>query len=456
MVDSSERVASLGPYKKWGDGNPQANDTTGHTEALNHTLLLLQNTGVPSEATIAAWIAQVQPVNPNFKFALKMKKSVTHGGEGSSTTTTTTSSSSNTSSADSSSQPPQKREHYSRPLHPAALAHDLPLFFARASLLPPYLRGPILFQFPPSFPLDLPSLHRLATALPPSLPSSSPWQLAFEFRHPSWFCSETYSFLHSQNWALVLHALPQTIALTKEIEQLTSSSFVYLRLHGLKEEHAWDYSKEELAPYVEKVKRWRERGREGREESSAGGEGGKEGGKEGGREGPGEGGRDVYVFFLNDAEGKAPENALVFGEMVAEATGGGEKGPRKPEAGMQITRFFGVKKKGEEREEGGGGEGGKRKGGGEEGEGTMGAKRSKVGGEEEPKKEEGKKEAEAAAAAAAAAADTPPVSSSPPPSPKGGRQKTERTPNKGNSSSSGSSSTPRITQFFGKKREEKK
>ena len=35
MVDSSERVASLGPNKKWGNGNPQANDTTGHTEALN-------------------------------------------------------------------------------------------------------------------------------------------------------------------------------------------------------------------------------------------------------------------------------------------------------------------------------------------------------------------------------------------------------------------------------------
>ncbi|GAB5030667.1 Hypothetical protein NocV09_00303330 [Nannochloropsis oceanica] len=129
--------------------------------------------GVPSEATIATWIAQVQPVNPNFKFTLKMKKTITHGGEA------TRSRSANTS-------------------------------------------------------------------------SNTPTDVAFEFRHPSWFCAETYTFLHSHGWILVLHALPQTKALSKEIEELPSPSCVYLRLHGLKEEHAWDYSREELALYVDK------------------------------------------------------------------------------------------------------------------------------------------------------------------------------------------------------------
>ncbi len=35
-----------------------------------------------------------------------------------------------------------------------------------------------------------------------------------------------------------------------------TAGFVYLRLHGKKAEHAWDYSREELQPEVDKVGQW--------------------------------------------------------------------------------------------------------------------------------------------------------------------------------------------------------
>jgi uncharacterized protein YecE (DUF72 family) len=37
---------------------------------------------------------------------------------------------------------------------------------------------------------------------------------------------------------------------------VVTAPFVYLRLHGRKAEHAWDYTKEELQPYCDKVGRW--------------------------------------------------------------------------------------------------------------------------------------------------------------------------------------------------------
>lgn len=301
-------------------------------------------TGIPSEATMTSWIEQVRPVNPNFRFALKMKKTITHGGEANIDSDINDAKSSVPAAANPTSPAAsgsRLKEHYSHPLHPAALAHELPLFFKRASSLPPSMRGPILFQFPPSYTCDLSSLHRLADALDmyvsrPTPTSSPQWRCALEFRHPSWFCPAVFSFLHVQEWALVLHALPKQQqheqALAAEVARpITSSHFVYLRLHGLKEEHAWDYTREELDEYVRNIKKWRE----------GEGESGVAGGREEEEEGEFTGGRDVYVYFLNDAEGRAPENALLMGQMVAEAMGRGEKAPRKPRAGVAITKYFG-------------------------------------------------------------------------------------------------------------------
>lgn len=56
--------------------------------------------------------------------------------------------------------------------------------------------GPLLFQLPPNAPSNPPLLDDLSYLLPPSL------QVAFEFRHQSWFCEEVYGILERENYAL--------------------------------------------------------------------------------------------------------------------------------------------------------------------------------------------------------------------------------------------------------------
>jgi uncharacterized protein YecE (DUF72 family) len=57
--------------------------------------------------------------------------------------------------------------------------------------------GPMLFQLPPNFAADN---SRLATFL--KAPALSGLQIAFEFRHASWFSDDTYDLLRSHNAAL--------------------------------------------------------------------------------------------------------------------------------------------------------------------------------------------------------------------------------------------------------------
>jgi uncharacterized protein YecE (DUF72 family) len=60
--------------------------------------------------------------------------------------------------------------------------------------------GPLLFQLPPNFAADN---GRLAAFLKSRALKSRPHlQLAFEFRHPSWFTAETFDLLRRRNVAL--------------------------------------------------------------------------------------------------------------------------------------------------------------------------------------------------------------------------------------------------------------
>ena len=60
--------------------------------------------------------------------------------------------------------------------------------------------GPLLFQLPPNFTVDHP---RLGAFLKASAFTANPHlQLAFEFRHPTWFTDATYAILRHHNVAL--------------------------------------------------------------------------------------------------------------------------------------------------------------------------------------------------------------------------------------------------------------
>jgi uncharacterized protein YecE (DUF72 family) len=177
---------------------------------------------------------------------------------------------------------------------PKALTHISPLspenhmqwahFISAAKALGDRL-GPILIQLPPSFAMDLPRLR----ALQPLFPKEGAVKVAFEFRHNSWFCDDVYDIMRLCNWALVKHAVPS--AGVSEQWHVTTSDWVYVRLHGKKEEHVWDYTSDELQPYAEKITELRAQG------------------------------QTCFVYFLNDADARAPANATAFFRMVRKAAG---------------------------------------------------------------------------------------------------------------------------------------
>ena len=71
---------------------------------------------------------------------------------------------------------PQLITHFKRLRH---VDEEIDYLFKTLSLLGPRL-GPVLFQFPASFPLDRPALEGLLNLIPGKA------ACAFEFRHPSW------------------------------------------------------------------------------------------------------------------------------------------------------------------------------------------------------------------------------------------------------------------------------
>ena len=119
---------------------------------------------------------------------------------------------------------PQRITHFQR----LRESHDTVAEFV-ASLAPAHdagKLGPLLFQLPPNFAADH---ERLANFLAAPALRSSALQLAFEFRHASWFTEATFDLLCSHNAALCV-AESDDLA-TPDIS--TASFFCYrLRRNG--------------------------------------------------------------------------------------------------------------------------------------------------------------------------------------------------------------------------------
>ncbi len=87
--------------------------------------------------------------------------------------------------------------------------------------------GPVLFQFPPAFKLDLARLEAYLPLLPDDI------RFAFEFRHASWLVDEVYEKLASRNMALCLAESDKL-----EVPKVMTADFGYFRLRK------GDYSEE--------------------------------------------------------------------------------------------------------------------------------------------------------------------------------------------------------------------
>lgn len=149
-------------------------------------------------------------------------------------------------------------------------------FLQKAELLEEKL-GPILFQLPPRFRVNLERLAAFLELLPAS------HRYALEFRDPSWYLPETYELLERHDVALVLHDSENAPA----PQQLTSN-LVYVRFHGPGKDYQDAYPDHDLAGWVYPLSAWLEEG------------------------------RDVFVYFNNDPGGHAINNARTLRGLMAE------------------------------------------------------------------------------------------------------------------------------------------
>jgi len=161
--------------------------------------------------------------------------------------------------------------------------------------------GPILFQFPPSFQATQENIKRLEEFLKfiksfTFHVSSFKIRFAFEFRHKSWCQEKIYKLLRKYNTAWVIADSPKY----PKAEVITAD-FVYIRMHGSKVMFSSKYTKKELQSLSVKIKKWKKRG------------------------------KDIFVYFNNDAQGFAVENAR---ELLALCKGAGSE----PESALEAKK----------------------------------------------------------------------------------------------------------------------
>jgi uncharacterized protein YecE (DUF72 family) len=106
--------------------------------------------------------------------------------------------------------------------------------------------GPVLFQLPPFFRKDLPTLESFLASLGQAAPGL---RATFEFRHASWFEADVFAALASAGAALCI-ADDEKLATPLE----ATAPFGYLRLRRQ------DYGEAEVATWAEKIaaQNWRE------------------------------------------------------------------------------------------------------------------------------------------------------------------------------------------------------
>jgi uncharacterized protein YecE (DUF72 family) len=141
--------------------------------------------------------------------------------------------------------------------------------------------GVMLWQLPSGFRFEKERLEEFCVLLS-TLPRSKSLRHAFEFRDESWFCRDGFRILEEFGFGLCLahgSGLPF-------IEKVTAD-FIYLRLHGGDVLYGSNYSDKGLKEWAEKIKKWSDQGKE------------------------------VFVYFNNDAYGLAVKNALTLKKLVS-------------------------------------------------------------------------------------------------------------------------------------------
>jgi uncharacterized protein YecE (DUF72 family) len=148
-------------------------------------------------------------------------------------------------------------------------------FFARAKHLQDKL-GPILFQLPPHWPVNLERLSVFLERLPEE------YRYAFEFREQSWFTDEVYELLKKRNAALCVYHMSGYDSPAE-----VTADFVYLRFHGAASTYGGSYSESQLKMWAKRINAWRDSDKE------------------------------VFVYFNNDPQAHAVYNAKSLRELLS-------------------------------------------------------------------------------------------------------------------------------------------
>ncbi len=122
--------------------------------------------------------------------------------------------------------------------------HALNNLLPRAEALGAKL-GPVLFQLPPRWTLNLARLEEFLTALP------AYHRYAFEFREQSWNTPEVFELLRSHNAAYCIHELG---GYRSPVE--VTADWSYIRLHGPGARYQGSYSHRVLSQWAARIATW--------------------------------------------------------------------------------------------------------------------------------------------------------------------------------------------------------
>jgi uncharacterized protein YecE (DUF72 family) len=160
-------------------------------------------------------------------------------------------------------------------------AEPLARLFSRARALGPAF-GPVLYQLPPHWTVDIPRLTAFLRALPRR------HRHAIEFRDASWYRDDVYALLIRSGVALCLHDMAGSAT-----ERIAIGPFIYVRFHGPRKYGGryQDRVLDDWAAWLAAQLR---------------------------------DGRPVYAYFNNDTGGHAPRDAIRLRRAVANARAWGD------------------------------------------------------------------------------------------------------------------------------------
>ncbi len=150
-------------------------------------------------------------------------------------------------------------------------------FFERAHHLGSTL-GPVLYQLPPRWKVNLPRFEHFLSVLPKG------YQPVVEFREASWLIDDVFRLMEQYDVAHCIHDMQPL-----EIPIRVTASPVYIRFHG-DTKHGSNYDDKTLATWAGRIADWQTQN------------------------------LPVFAYFNNDVGGYALKNAAALKHLVARAT----------------------------------------------------------------------------------------------------------------------------------------